>query len=99
MGRSAVAAMLEEAPSVARRHRVERPTHRLYERLAGARPGSAQQRLELGEGFFDGVEIGRVGRQVQKLAAPPLDELAHPGAFVSGEVVHHYYSSWPKRRP
>ena len=62
MGRSTVAAMLEEAASITRRQRVESFAHRLYERLAGARPGSAQQCLELGERFFDGVEIGRVGR-------------------------------------
>jgi predicted ATPase len=40
MGRSTVAAMLEEAASITRRHRLEGFAHRLYERLAGARPGS-----------------------------------------------------------
>jgi hypothetical protein len=49
--------MLEEAPGIARRHRIERPTHRFYERLAGARPGPPQQRLEFGERFFYGVEV------------------------------------------
>jgi hypothetical protein len=34
--------MLEEAPSIARRHRVEGSAHRFYERIAGTRPGSAQ---------------------------------------------------------
>ena len=34
-----VVTTLEEAPGVARRYRIQRPTHRLYERLAGTRPG------------------------------------------------------------
>ncbi len=39
LGGFAVAAVLEEASSVAPRHRVEGPAHRLYERLVGACPG------------------------------------------------------------
>jgi hypothetical protein len=88
MGRSAVAPMLEEAPSIARRHRVEGSAHRFYERIAGTRPGSAQQYLELGERFFDGVQIGRVGRQVEELAASLLDQFSNPRTFVRREAVH-----------
>src|SRR5215211_315220 len=84
MGCYAVAAMLEEPPSVACRHLVESSAHRLYERLAGTRPGPPQERLELGKRFFYGVEIGRVGWQVEKRAASLLDELAHPRTFVRG---------------
>ena len=62
MGRSsAVATMLEEASCIALRHRVESPAHRFYERLAATRPDPPQQRLELVEGFFYGVEVRRVG--------------------------------------
>src|SRR5215204_5638150 len=81
MGLSAVAAVLEGASSIARRHRAEGSAHRLYERLAGTCPSPAQQRLELRERFFDAIEIGGVGRQVHELAAPLLDELAHLRAF------------------
>src|SRR5918994_7130068 len=91
MGCYAVAAMLEEPPSVACRHLVESSAHRLYERLAGTRPSPPQERLELGKRFFYGIEIGRVGRQVEKRAASLLDELAHPRTFVRREVVHHHY--------
>src|SRR5829696_9432558 len=91
MGCYAVAAMLEEPPNVACRHLVESSAHRLYERLAGTRPGPPQERLELGKRFFYGVEIGRVGRQVEERAASLLDELAHPRTFVRREVVHHHY--------
>src|SRR5215211_3176045 len=65
LGRRAVAAVLEEATSIAGRHRVERSAHCLHERLAGARTGLPEQRLELGERLLDGVEVRRVGRQVQ----------------------------------
>ena len=63
--------MVEEAPSIARRNRVESSAHRFHERLAGARLGSVQQRLELGERFFYRVEIGRVVWQIDELAASP----------------------------
>ncbi len=62
LGGFAVAAVLEEASSVAPRHRVEGPAHRLYERLVGACPSPPQRRLELGEGLLYGVKIGGVGR-------------------------------------
>ena len=82
MGCYAVVAMLEELPSVACRHPVESSAHRLYERLAGTRPGPPQERLELGKRFFYGVEVRRVGRQVEKLAAPTFYELPDPRALV-----------------
>jgi hypothetical protein len=47
--------MLEEAPCIARRNRVERLAHRFQQGFAGTRLGLAQQRLELGEGLFYGV--------------------------------------------
>jgi hypothetical protein len=37
---------------------------------------SSQSALDFREGFLDGIEIGRVGRQVEKLAASLLDQLA-----------------------
>src|SRR5215213_7384426 len=98
MGLRAVAAVLEEAASIARRHRPESSAHRLYERLVGTCPGSPQQRLELGERFLDGIEIGRIGWQIHELAASPFDELAYPRTFVRRKVVHHYYLPRPKRR-
>ena len=91
MGCYAVAAMLEEPPSVPSRHHGESSAHRLYERLAGTHPGPPEEGVELGKRFFYGVEIGRVGRQVEKRAASLLDELAHPRTFVRREVVHHHY--------
>src|SRR5215217_2478152 len=85
--------MLEEALGIARRHRIESPTHRFQQSFSGTRLGLAQQRLELGKGFFYGVEVRGVGWQVQKLAASALDELPDPRALVGGEVVHDHYLS------
>src|SRR3954464_9175306 len=62
--------MLEEAPCIARRNRVEGPTHRFQQRFSGARPGPAHQRLELGERLFYGVEVRGVGRQIHKSSQP-----------------------------
>ena len=47
-----------------------------------------QQRLELGECVFDGIEVGTVGRQVEQSGARCLDRVAHAGGLVSREVVH-----------
>ena len=47
-----------------------------------------QMRLELSEGQFDGIEIGRVGRQVEQLCAGRLDEFTHAVDLVSRQVVH-----------
>src|SRR5215213_5996735 len=75
MGLRAVAAVLEEAASIARRHRPESSAHRLYERLVGTCPGSPQQRLELCKRFLDGIEIGRIGWQIHELAVSPSQSL------------------------
>jgi hypothetical protein len=62
--------MLEETVGVLHRNRLQRSAHRLDQCLAGARPGFAQQRLDLRKRFFYGVEVGRVWRQVEQLAEP-----------------------------
>ena len=71
--------MLKEAACITRPHRLKRLAHRLYERLAATRPGTSQQPLYLGERFFYGVEVRRVGRQVAQLAAPTFDQLLTRG--------------------
>ena len=57
--------------------------------MAAQRPSTvrsaafAQQRLELGEGVLDRVEVGAVGRQVAQLCAGGLDHLAHARPLVA----------------
>ena len=54
----------------------------------GALGAFAQERLELGEGHFDRVEVGAVEREEEKLFAGAFDPLADPHALVAGEIVH-----------
>ena len=55
----------------------------------GAGCGFAEQRLELGEGLLDRVEVGTVGRQAAQRGASRFDGVPHAGALVSRKVVHH----------
>jgi hypothetical protein len=54
----------------------------------GTSGGLAQQGFELGEDLLDGIEIGAIGRQVEKMRADGLDRGAHGGALVGAEIVH-----------
>lgn len=53
----------------------------------GALPGFAQQVLEFGEGLFDRIEIGAVGRQIEEPGAGCADRLPDSFVFVTAEVV------------
>jgi hypothetical protein len=48
--------------------------------------GPCAQRLELGEGVLDGVEVGTVGRQVGRLAPAASIASRTPAAFVAGRL-------------
>ena len=50
--------------------------------------------LELCEGFFDGVEVRAVGREVIEFGTCRLNELTDPLTFVAGEVVHDDDVAW-----
>jgi len=52
-----------------------------------ARPRSAQERFQFGEGEFDGVEVGAVGRQESEVRACGLNRGSHLGLFVHRQVV------------
>lgn len=45
--------------------------------------------LELGEGEFDGVEVGGVRRQVQQPRSRRLDALSDTADLVGGQIVEH----------
>jgi hypothetical protein len=51
-----------------------------------SRRGGAQEDLEFGEGHFDGIEVGAVGRQVAQACAGGLDRLSHAMDLVSGQI-------------
>jgi len=54
--------------------------------------------LELGEGHFDRVEIGAVGRQEQEPGAAFLEDGLGLLAFMAGKVVEDDYIAWLERR-
>jgi hypothetical protein len=60
------------------------------ETLDGSLSRFTQERLELGEGVLDGIEVGTVGREVEEMGASSFDQLAHSGAFVAREIVHDH---------
>jgi len=60
----------------------------LPEGVGGSSGSVAEELLELAEGEFDGVKIGRVGRQVADLGADSFDGLDDATQLVAGEVVH-----------
>jgi hypothetical protein len=82
----AVAAVLEEAvSSITRYQRVQSLTLSLYQCLAGTCPGSPQQRLELGEGFFYEISMRKrilsranVVASGNRLSQLPLALRSHP---------------------
>lgn len=53
-----------------------------------SRGGFSEEGLELGEGQFDRIEVGRIRRQVEEGRAGRFDEFADPRHLVSREVVH-----------
>ena len=54
----------------------------------GSRRGLPEDRLELGEGHLDGIEVRRIGRQIEQGCAGRLDSLFHAADLVGGQVIH-----------
>jgi hypothetical protein len=68
----------EEPPHVLGTHGCQCLTHRLDQSLLAAGADLPEDVLDLREGFFYRVEVRGVGRQVDELAPPLLDELPYP---------------------
>ena len=65
--------------------------------LDGSLCGLAQQGFELCKDLFDGIEVGRVGRQEQQVGSGVPDRGTHGAAFVAAEVVHDDDVAWLQR--
>ena len=52
--------------------------------------GGAKELFEFSPGFLDGVEVGRVRRQVQHVGATLLKPFSHPGYLVRAEIIHDH---------
>ena len=55
-------------------------------------------RLELGEGHFDGIEIGTGGRQEEEPGAAGFQDGGGLWAFVAGEIVEDDHVATPQDR-
>jgi len=66
----------------------------LPEGFACSLGGAAERAFELCEGHFDGVEIGRVGRQEQEFGATRFYQLSSLGAFVTGQIIEDDDVAW-----
>jgi len=51
----------------------------------------AQELFELEPSFFNGIEVGRVGRQIEQFGATGFDSLLDAANFVRRQVVHDHY--------
>jgi hypothetical protein len=54
--------------------------------------------LELGEGVFDRVEVGTVGRQVKQGGAARFDDIPDTGDLMGRQIVHDDDIAWPQGR-
>src|ERR671916_449837 len=84
-----VATMLEESAGVSRADRRDRCPQGFYQGFPGSGLCLSQDALDLRERFLDGIEVRRIWRQEEQLAAPSFDQFPGPLALMSAEVVHH----------
>lgn len=54
--------------------------------------------FELGEGHFDRIEVGAVGREKQEPRAALLEDCSGLLALVTGEIVEDDHIAWSERR-
>jgi hypothetical protein len=59
----------------------------LPELFPGSFGGFAEQSFEFGEEFFDGVQIGRIGRQIEQRGTDRGEGRPDPFHFMAAEVI------------
>ena len=69
----------------------------LFEAKERSSFGGAQVLLQLGPTLLDGIEVGRVGRQVKQFRVCGLDSVSDAAHLVCGKIVHHHYVAGPER--
>jgi hypothetical protein len=58
--------------------------------------GLAQMRLDLSEGWLDGIEIGRVFRQELEAGVAVSDRFVDGRPLVTAEMIDHHDVTWPE---
>lgn len=86
-----VGTLVRQEEPEGRRHQC---TH-LIERAWAER---AEEGLQFGEGLFDRIEVGAVGRKEPQQRADALNRRANLRLFVSGEIVEHHDIAGSQRR-
>lgn len=66
--------------------------------VAGSSGDSAQPGLDFGPQFFDGVEVGRIRRQIPDTGSDFFDGLLDADDFMAGEIVHDHDVSFVQCR-
>ena len=95
-----VASGSEEVAAVVVAEEVDEFANGDPETLDGSLSRFTQERLELGEGVLDGIEVGTVGREVEEMGASRFDQLATLGPLWPGRLsmitVSPSRSSWTR---
>lgn len=76
--------------ALCRGDRVEDLTDFLPEGVGAARGGLTKQRFEFGEELFDGVQVGRIRRQIEQRGLRRSDGFFHSSHLVAAEVVEDH---------
>jgi hypothetical protein len=87
--RNTVTAMPDVVGAFLAREEVEGHRDEAADLLVTTRTCGAQERFQFGEGQFDRIEIGAVGREEPNGRAHLLDRGPHRGLLVDHEVVEH----------
>jgi hypothetical protein len=75
--------VVEETLSILSRDHRDPPADGLNQCFPSSSFGLAHQSFDLGKSLLYGIEVRRIGWQVDELAASLLDELLNPLSFVS----------------
>ena len=72
--------------------------HGVLQQVAGAGLGGAQPGFEFATGQFNGVEIGRIRRQVPQPGAVALHHLVQSRHFMDGQISQYDHVAWSRGR-
>src|SRR5215217_3256314 len=92
-----VATVFKEALGIRCTDRAECLTDDLHQHLSATSACVSEIALELGEGLLYGIEVGRIGWQVDKLTSLTFYEFPDPFSLVGTQVVYHHNLSPPWR--
>lgn len=86
----AIAGVIEVIAAFFGGESIDQATDAVPEGGNGAFGGFAQHGFQLGEGLFDRVEVGGIGRQVDQPRPGCFDRVLDAGNLVGGEIIHDH---------